>query len=83
LKLHAAEAGGVYCPFTTYYSLFSRYKQAYLFLQPPSTITARFIIESVSRVIPLNRFWIAGRLKVSNRALFRWIGISFAKLKEQ
>ena len=57
--------------------------KAYLFLQPQSTIMARFIIESVSCVIPFNRFWIACRLRVSNRALFCWVGISFTKLKQQ
>src|SRR5438874_8893800 len=57
--------------------------QAYLFLQPHSTIMTGFIVEGVSCVIPLDRFWIACHLKVSSCALFCWVSISFTKLKEQ
>src|SRR5467141_1209305 len=57
--------------------------QAYLFLQPQSTIMTRFAVEGVSCVIPLDRFWFARRWKVSSCVLFCWVGISFTKLKEQ
>jgi hypothetical protein len=62
---------------------FNSIAQAYLLLQPQSPIMARFVVESVSCVIPFDRFWIACCIKVLTRALFCWVGISLTKLKEQ